>query len=480
MITSRGAGSAVGASQPIGVAGVIGGLHHSVKATTTSVALEVAHFDPVTIRKTAKRLGLVTDARTRFERGVDPNLPPLAAARAAQLMAEVGGGRVHAGRTEFGGDRPLKQVAFRPARVPFLTALEVPEEVQRRFLEGLGCRVAAKGERWEVTVPSWRFDLGIEDDLVEEIARLYGYEHIPQTVPVMDFIPSGADVTHRGLRTLLASMGFQEVVAYSFTSPHDLARAGAPEASVRLAHPPSLERSVLRTALYPGLLAAAQGSRGERLALFEVGRVFLDSEREHLALLLRGPWAELPWSNTALSGDFYTFKGLLERLAETLGATLSLQPSPHPALHPGVSASAFWNGREVGFVGQLHPEVAAQFELEATFVAELTLPLESEEDAFRDFSRQPFAERDLAIIAPAEVTYARLAALAREAAGEWLESVVPFDVYAGPPIPEGGRSVALRLRFRHPTRALEGDEVDSYMARLIAALAREGYSIRDR
>ncbi|ADI14475.1 phenylalanine--tRNA ligase subunit beta [Truepera radiovictrix] len=480
LITTPRAPSAEGATQPIGLAGVIGGAHHSVKPTTTAVALEVAHFDPVTIRKSAKRLGLVTDARTRFERGVDPNLPPVAAARAAQLMAEVGGGRVHPGRTEFGGDAPPKRVAFRPARVPFLTALEVPEEVQRRFLAGLGCRVTERGERWEVLVPSWRFDLAIEDDLVEEVARLYGYEHIPQTVPVMDFIPAGADTTHRGLRTLLASMGFQEVMTYSFTGALELERARAPAARVRLAHPPSSERSVLRTALYPGLLAAARGSRGERLALFEVGRVFVEDELERLALLLRGPWAELPWSPAALAGDFYTFKGLLEGLAETLGATLRLEPAPHPALHPGVSASAFWNGREVGFVGQLHPEVAAQFALEATFVAELTLPLEGREAPFRDFSRQPFAERDLAIIAPAEVTYAQLAALAREAAGAWLESVAPFDVYAGPPIPEGERSVALRLRFRHPERALEGDEVDSYMARLIDALAREGYSIRDR
>lgn len=485
LITTPRADSSATATQPIGVAGIIGGLHHSVKATTTTVALEVAHFDPVTVRKTAKRLGLLTDARTRFERGVDPNLPPLAAARAAQLMADVGGGTVHGGRTEVGGDAPLRTVPFRPARVGFLTALEVPLETQRRFLEGLGCRVVvqnpAEGERWAVTVPSWRFDLSLEDDLVEEVARLYGYEHIPQTVPAMDFIPTGADTTHRGLRTLLASMGFQEILSYSFTGEGELERAGAPAAHVRLASPPSSERSVLRTALYPGLLTAARGGRGERVALFEVGRVFLEGEQERLSLLLRGPWAETSWSRAhTLAGDFYTFKGLLEGLAATLGASFDLQPAPHPALHPGVSAAAFWNGQGVGFVGQLHPEIAARFELGTTFLAELDLPLGGREALFRDFSRQPFAERDLAVIAPVGVSYADLLALARASAGERLESLTPFDVYAGPPIPEGQRSVALRLHFRHPERALEGDEVDGFMANLMAAFAREGYSIRDR
>ena len=469
-----------GETAPIGVAGVIGGLHHSVKPETTSVALEVAHFDPVSVRKTAKRLGLSTDAHTRFERGVDPNLPPLTAARAASLMAQLGGGTLHPGVSEVGGDITRETISFRPSRVAFLTTLAVPLEQQKRYLAALGCNVIQTAEdEWHVTPPSWRFDLFIEDDLVEEVARLYGYEHIGTSVPTLSFIPAGHDTTHRGLKNLLVGVGLQETLTYTFSSDDELLRSRAPAAQVRLASPPSQERSVLRTALYPGLLNAARVNRGARLALFEVGRVFRDAEEERLALLLRGAWSGGGWLPEQ-PVDFYVFKGLLEKLAATLGAEVRLEPASFPALHPGVSAAVAWDGAQVGFAGRLHPAVAASFELGETYLAELTLPLEGRTVNFHEFSRQPFAERDLAVIAPKTVLYAELAALVKAAAGELLSSLEPFDVYEGNPVPEDNRSVALRLRFRDPVRALENDEVDARMEDIITALAREGYDIRDR
>ena len=472
--------TAEGDTKPIGVAGVIGGLHHSVKPDTTSVALEVAHFDPVSVRKTAKRLGLSTDAHTRFERGVDPNLPPLAAARAASLLAELGGGTVHAGVSEVGGDLTRKTISFRPARVAFLTTLEVPLEQQRRYLEGLGCRVTqVANDEWQVTPPSWRFDLALEADLVEEVARLYGYERIGTSVPTLAFIPTGQDTTHRGLRNLLVGLGLQETMTYTFSSDDELLRSRAPAAQVRLASPPSQERSVLRTALYPGLLNAARTNRGEPLALFEVGRVFGGAEEERLAVLVRGAWSGGGWLPEQ-PVDFYVFKGVLEKFAATLGAELRLGPAPSPALHPGVSAAVLWDGVQVGFAGRLHPVVAAEYELGDTYLAELTLPLGGRTVNFQEFSRQPFAERDLAVIIPKAVLYAELAALVEGAAGELLSSAQPFDVYEGKPVPEDKRSVALRLRFRDPLRALDNDEVDARMEDVITALAQEGYDIRDR
>ncbi len=472
--------TAEGNTKPIGVAGVIGGLHHSVKPETTSVALEVAHFDPVTVRKTAKRLGLATDAHTRFERGVDPNLPPLAAARAASLMAELGGGTLHSGVSEVGGDVTRETISFRPAQVAFSTTLTVPLELQKRYLEALGCTVEQSAEdSWQVTPPSWRFDISLEADLVEEVARLYGYEHIGVSVPTLSFIPTGQDTTHRGLRNLLVGLGLQETLTYTFSSDDELKRSRAPEANVRLASAPSQERSVLRTALYPGLLDAAQTNRGERLALFEVGRVFEAEEAEHFALLLRGAWSGGGWLPEQ-PGNFYTFKGVLEKLAATLGVTVELEPKPFPALHPGVSAGVVWNGQEIGFAGRLHPAVAATYELGETYLAELSLPLGGSTVSFQAFSRQPFAERDLAVVAPKTVLYAQLAALVSAAAGERLSSVSPFDVYEGQPIPEDKRSIALRLRFRDPARALRDDEVDAYMQDVITVLAREGYDIRGK
>ena len=436
----------------------------------------------MSVRKTAKRLGLSTDAHTRFERGVDPNLPPLAAARTAALIAELGGGTLHPGVTEVGGDAALQTIPFRPSRVAFLTTLAVPFELQKQFLEALGCTVVVRSaDDWLVTAPSWRFDLALEADLVEEVARLYGYEHIGVSVPELGFVPEGADTTHRGLRNLLVGFGLQETLTYTFSSDEELARSGAPAASVRLAQPPSRERSVLRTALYPGLLGAARTNRGERLALFEIGRVFAGDEAERLALLLRGTWAGGGWLS-AREVDFYVLKGVLEKLAATLGVTVRLEPpsqlGSHPALHPGVSAVVFWEGREVGFCGLLHPELAAAYELGDTYLAELELPLQGRAVSFHEFSRQPFAERDLAVIAPKDVPYAQLESLVRGAAGDKLASVAPFDLYEGRPIPGDKRSVALRLRFRDTARALRDDEVDAFMEDVITALSHQGYAIR--
>ena len=466
-------------TKPIGMAGVIGGLHDSVNPGTTNVALEAAHFEPVTVRKTAKRHTLSTDAHYRFERGVDPNLPLLASARAAHLIAEVAGGKVHPGVTEVGGDVGLEQVSYRPSRVEFLTTLNVPVEQQQQYLEALGCEVEVKSEDdWRVTVPSWRFDLGIEEDLVEEVARLHGYEHIGESVPAMYFVPDEADTTYRKLRLLLAGLGLQETMTYIFSSEAELARAGAPTPKVHLLNPQGIERSVLRTALYPGLLNAAVNNRAApSLALFEIGRVFGEEEREHLGLLLSGSWIQGGWLGNQ-PVDFYVIKGMLEKLADTLGVEVTLQPCETSHLHPGVSASVLWAGERVGTVGRLHPEIAAAYELDDTYLAELELPLSGSALNFRDYARQPHAERDLAVIAPKEVSYAALAEIARDAAGDRLESVTPFDVYEGKPIDEGSRSVALRFWFRHPERALKDEEVDSFMANIIAAVNKAGYAIR--
>lgn len=471
---------------PVGVAGIIGGLHHSVSANTRSVALEAAHFDPVAVRKSAKRLGLATDAHTRFERGVDPDLPLKAAGYIAQLLAAVGGGQVHPGVTSVGAvgaagaDAVRQSIAFRPSRVEFLTTLKVDKAQQISYLEGLGCEIAQEAEDLlRVTPPSWRFDLEQEADIVEEVARLYGYDKIGVSVPKMSFVPEGKDTTHRALRNLLVGFGFQETMSYTFSSDAELARCAAPKAVSRLAHPPSQERSVLRTALYPGLLGSSAVNKGRSLALFEIGHVFLEAEEEHLALLLQGDWVSSNWQPGS-SSSFYLLKGQLEKLAATMGVSVRLEPKAFPMLHPGVSAAVYWQDREVGFAGRLHPQLAASLDLPETHLAELKLPLSGAEVSFREFSRQPYAERDLAVIAGREVDYASLAAEVRQEGGEKLVTVEPFDVYEGKPIPEGKRSVALRLRFRDEARALLDAEVDGYMQKIMQRLLKSGYLIRDQ
>lgn len=467
-------------SRAIGLAGVMGGLHDSVVSDTSEVALEVAHFDPVTVRRSAKRHKLITDARTRFERGVDPNLQPVASAYVSHLIQQVAGGTVDAGVSLFGADVARPSVAFRPARVSFLMDFEVAPERQRAYLEALGCAVdgADDAADWSVTPPTWRFDLGIEEDLIEEVARLHGYEHVGLSVPSMFFVPPPTDPTHRTLKQRLAALGLQETVTYVFTSDAELERSNSPAAHVRLAAPQGQDRAVLRTSLLPGLLAAAvTNRRAPALAMFEVGRVFLGTEEERLALLVRGPSLQGGWRGDVPS-DFFTLKGLLEQLAVLAGAELKAEASQHPQLHPGVSAAISWQGEMVGHAGRVHPEIEARYEQGELYVAELRLPLGSGAVRFREFSRQPFAERDLAVIAPREVSYAELQRLCADAAGEKLESIAPFDVYQGGQLPAGRRSVAVRLRFRDASRSLTDAEVDDAMANVIEAVKGAGYDIR--
>lgn len=464
---------------PVGLAGVMGGDHGSVVGGTTSVALEAACFDPVTVRRAGQRHKLITDARTRFERGVDPNLTLKASARLAALVVEVAGGTVHGGVSSVGTDIERPVVEFRPERVQFLMDFDVAREEQRTHLTRLGCEVEERSaDAWRVRPPSWRYDLSIEEDLIEEVARLHGYEHIGLTDPDMRFVPAEGDPTHRLMRQRLAALGLQEVMTYVFTGPAELRRAAAPPPMVTLSAPQGIEKSVLRTALYPGLLAAAAANRQVgSLALFEVGHVFLEGEEERLALLLRGD-RELGHWRPGLAGDFFTLKGILENLAGLQGAELQTVPAERAYLHPGVSARVVWDGRSVGFAGRLHPEVAAAFELDKVYIAEIDLPLSGRRIAFRDIVRQPFAERDLAVVAPLEVTYAELAALVREAAGPKLVTLSPFDEYRGKNLPSGSRSLALRFRFQDEKRALTDEQVDGLMENVIRAVRGAGYDIR--
>ncbi len=475
VIATKGAGGDVA----LGLAGVMGGAHGGVAMDTTDVALEVAYFDPVAVRRTGQRHKLITDARTRFERGVDPNLQEMASARVVALVEETSGGKAHAGFTAVGRSIRRPDVRYRPTRVHFLMDFDVPRRDQRTYLERLGCKVEEPGmDDWLISPPSWRYDIGVEEDVVEEVARLHGYEHIGLTEPHMRFVPPAGDPTHRRLRERLAAMGLQETMTYVFTGAAELARAAAPPAVVELASPQGVEKSVMRTAIYPGLLAAAAVNRTvDSLALFEVGHVFGEVEDERVALLMRGPRALGHW-RPGLRGDFFTLKGVLESLAGLDGATLETLPAAQPHLHPGVSAQVLWNGRHVGYAGLLHPEVASSYGLTGTFVAELDLPFDGTRIAFKEIVRQPFAERDLALVAPAAVTYAALAELVRGAAGERLLTLTPFDEYRGDKLPEGTRSLALRFRFRDPARALTDLEVDALMANVIRAVKDAGYDIR--
>lgn len=487
--------------QIVGVAGIVGADFGAVRADTTEVVLEAAHFDPVKLRLTARRLDLKTDAVYRFERGVDRNVAPHAANRIMELLATHGGATVHPGMTDAGGPATPPPIAFEPGAARALLGLALSDEEMRASLEKLGCSVSmdTAGADWRVAPPSWRVDLNIPEDLAEEVIRLHGYAELPETLPELRVhesnLATGQEArARRDLKAALAGVGFQEVVTYTFTNDDEAEKARAERPALRLRNPLTSERTAMRTALYPSLLkTAAANSREansrevgarEGVLLFEVGRVFPKSgEEERLGALMRGPLAPRNWQE-GVAGGFYAFKGLLEAAAGTLGAELevwqSRGESVPAALHPGIAGELRWNGAPVGWIGALHPAVASDFGLKGdTFLCETRFPLPSRPWAFRDPKRTPAVLRDLSILAPTTVSYAEVRDLLRREGGELLETVGVFDVYQGGNLPEGQRSLAVNLTFRAGRTLQEGD-VEPVFEHLIAVAQDQGWSVRGR
>ncbi|AFZ66919.1 phenylalanine--tRNA ligase subunit beta [Deinococcus peraridilitoris] len=475
-----------GGGEIVGVAGVIGANFGGIRSDTSDVVLEAAHFDPVSLRLTARRLGLKTDAVYRFERGVDPNLAPWAANRIMELLAQHGGAEVHPGVTDAGNSHLPSPIAFDPQAARDLLGLFISDDEMRATLEKLGCQVS---EVWRVTPPSWRADLNIPEDLTEEVIRLHGYGELPETLPEVKVhesnLASGEEArARRDLKMVMAGLGFQEVVTYTFTNDEEAHKARAERPHLHLRNPLTSERTAMRTALYPSLLKTVQANAREQLLLFEVGRVFpVSGEVERFGALMRGPLAPRNWQGP-IAGGFYTFKGLLEAAASELGAQLevrALRGEEVPgALHPGIAGEVLWNGVPVGWLGALHPALASELGLKGeTFLLEVRFPLPRRAWSFRDPRRTPANLRDLSIIAPDSVSYGELRDLLAREGGALLESIQVFDVFSGESIPSGHRSLAINLSFRGE-RTLQDADVDPVFDHLIATAQAQGWTVRGK
>jgi phenylalanyl-tRNA synthetase beta chain len=478
-----------GESRVIGIGSMLGAQYSSIQSDTTDVILEVAHWDAVRMRLTGRRLDIATDALYRYERGVDVNLPVWAADRYMQLVLEACGGEVVSGHRDVGGSRDWNEVALRPDYVNAYLGTNYDSAEMKAALERLGFEIKATNEEsWSVRCPTWRVNMDIPEDLIEEIARVLGYDAIPETLPnfKVNDATRGASQAYdrtRGIKEVLVGLGFQEVLAYSFTNPAEASRTRVPAPSVKLRNPQSAERTHMRSSLVTGMLGIAQTNRSAgNIMLLEVGRVFpsVDLEEERLGLLMMGNYAPSSWL-AEIKGGFYTFKGLLETAAAKLGDVVSVQPLENAPtfLHPGIAGTVVWNGQPVGVIGALHPSVATDLELPTdTLLLEVTLPLPTRAWAFTDPSRQPAALRDLAIIAPKTVPYAELERIARGAAGDYLEGVEVFDVFEGGKIPAGSRSVAMSLRWRAQERTLNDEEVNAAFENVISSVRAAGLEIR--
>lgn len=477
-------------SGAIALAGVMGGLGSRVTDDTHNVFLESAHFAPSAIIGRARRLGMHTDASHRFERGVDPELPRRAIERATELLLAIAGGRpgpvIETSTIEGEYTRPA--VTLRRARIGRLLGIEIADARVERILSRLGMTVTNTPDGWLATPPSWRFDIAIEEDLIEEVARIYGYDEVPTRAPAGDLaptLPSEERLADDLLRRTLAARQWQEALTFAFLDKSLLATWGLDQDTVDLANPLSAELGTMRTSLLPGLvqvLAYNRARQNERLRLFELGRSFRarsgqsPDERDQLAMALSGPVADEGWGAPRRLADFHDLKGDLEALIGLggEGARWRFEPvADIPWLHPGQAARIFRDDEMVGQCGSLHPALLKALGLDDNvLVAELAL------DALRSarvpsaqpLSRFPSVRRDIAIVVAETVAWADVEQAVRAAVGEDLEHLLVFDEYRGPGLSNGVKSLAIGLILRNPSRTLTDKEADAAVTGTLAAL----------
>jgi phenylalanyl-tRNA synthetase beta chain len=481
----------------IAIAGVMGGFESEVGEQTREVLIESAHFQPSRVRRTARRLGLQTDASYRFERGLDREGSARAAARAARLIQELCGGTVSKGAVEVLGEPPpvTEEIRLDPSRANRLLGTEIPEQEMIELLSRLDIE-ARRAEEGSLLCrpPSYRNDLHLPADLIEEIARLHGYDRIPSTLPAGAF--AGVDVPPRRRLTLevsqsLQGSGLSEVMTFPAARPGDpdalqLAPDDRRRRAVELLNPIQSTDSVLRTTLVPSLLRATQANlrrQVERLRLFEVSRLFLAREADDLpeeplqavAVLSDAEGASL-WESTEVP-IFFRAKGVGERLLADLGRPWTFRAgTSEPYLHPG-AAGEFWIGEgSVAAVGELHPETAARFEIEAP-TAMLVVDLEAlgriprRDPQYREVSYHPSVRRDLAVLLDRATQAGEVLEAIRKTGGGALTSVEVFDRWEGKGVPEGKVSLTFRLVFQRADRSLTDPEVAKATDRIINLLA---------
>jgi len=476
--------------KPIAIAGVMGGEHSGVSEKTRDLVLESAYFDPITLAGKARHYGLHTDASHRFERGVDYKLAREAMERATALLMEIVGGEPGE-IVEVASDEhlPKEQVIdLRRQRLTDVLGLEIDrtkvEEILTRL--GLGIEKLLK-DGWRISVPSFRPDITIEEDLIEEVGRIYGYNNLPVTEPTGSLGLVAREEAKRpvsAIRNYFVAQGYQEAVTYSFVDPKVQKLVDPEREGIALANPISADLSVMRTTLWSGLLktvAHNQNRQQPRIRLFETGLRFeqdgerIDQQPMLAGVVVGGQYPE-NWANGRRTADFFDVKGELEGLFRLLGIEVQFIASQHPALHPGQTAELMRDGEHVGWLGTLHPQVQKNLELNGTilmFELFLNSIVTGYVPNFKEISKFPEVRRDLAIIIGSDVAFADVERVARKHAGERLTTLRAFDVYEGESLGEGNRSLALSLFWQHPERTLNEDEVHSLFTGVIDALKEE-------
>jgi phenylalanyl-tRNA synthetase beta chain len=479
----------------VAIAGIMGGVDTEVTADTTIVLIESANFNQAVIHRGSIGLRLSSEASLRFEKGLSRELPLIALKRATQLMAELAAGKVAKGIIDA---YPCKvkgePVLLSAADVRRLLGVDIGVREIIRTLEllGCGCEKTASRSQIRVEIPWWRTDVNCVADLVEEVARVIGYDKIPTTMlsaSLPTYEPMPMLSLRRQLRNILVSCGFQEVLTYSLTSLEMISRL-SPElclvgpAPVKVANPMSREQEYLRTTLRAGLLSVL--ARNERyqedgIRLFEIGKVFLSregdlpQEKEMLCAVISGLQRKSFWRGKAQPVDFFVAKGIVETILSRLGLVASFEISEDESLCSGRSADIVVGNEMVGVIGELHPKVSESFELsDAVYIIEIDLdrlPFGVVSKKYQPISRYPSIARDIALLVDERITYQQIYAIIQDF--PLVNSVTLFDLYVGEQVPPGKKSLAFRIVYQSDTRTLTDEEVDNVQQQILESLSRE-------
>jgi len=483
----------------VALAGVMGGYDSEVTDDTTNIFLEAASFNPASIYETGHSLGLPSEARLRFERGISAGVAIPALKRATQLLVEIGGGQAAKGFIDaYPGQKKAAPVRLRASEAKRLLGVDFSVKQMKDTLVALGFEVKAGGSAELLAIaPYWRSDVSLEEDLVEEVARIIGYDEIPitmlsQSLPPQD--PSPMLKLKPRVSRILADYGFQEVITFSMMGGealNKLSPQSQPSELVRLANPMTAEQEYMRPTLRANLLSALEANlRHEEkgVRLFELGRVYLNREKdlpnepEIVCGVVVGPRFEPSWRGGNEALDFYDAKGIVEGLFGQLGIEAVFEAGSDESLHPFKQAAVVVGGKRLGVVGGLHPKVADAFEITEEvylFEVDLTalLPLTLEHKMFQPISRFPAVVRDMALVVDTSVTNAQIQAIMR--GFSLVTDIALFDLYSGEQLPAGKKSLAYRISYQSPEHTLTDDEVNKVQQQILNKLSKQlGASLR--
>lgn len=472
----------------LSMAGIMGGKYSGINSNTTDLLLEAAHWDPIRIAGKARNYGLHTDASHRFERGVDYNLCAQTIERATELLLEIVGGKVGpiVDQVDEAHFPQASSVKLRRTRIERLLGIKMPDEQIEDILTRLDMQLESQDDGWLVSVPSRRFDIAIEADLIEELVRIYGYNKVPSRKPMAEMAmirQPEKRLQKLQLAKLLANRGYQEAITYSFIDKESQQRIDPGLQPLPLLNPISSELGVMRTSIWPGLLKAVeynQKRQHDQIRLFETGLRFVPGDdglvqTPVIAGVISGRRLSENWEAQNQKVDFYDLKGDLEAIFELSAAAeqFAFVAAQRDGLHPGQTAQILRNGQICGYVGKLHPQTQKEFDLdEPAYVFELELKrvLARKLPAFSPLSKFPSIRRDIAILVKENVTSSQIIDLIGQTAKHWLNNIVIFDIYRGKGIEPGYKSVAIGFSLQRSDRTFKDSEINKTLEKIISAL----------